>query len=171
MFCPAIAVLFCDACLAQSFPQPGPEHKALGKMEGTWDVTMTLPGNIKAKGTMRCKMECGGLWLARDIETKLGSLPFHFKGLDGYDPLKKKYVSVQFDSLTTVPTLLEGTYDETTKTITQTGETRDFNGSPETIKSVLKNIDDDHQLVEVYRVYPDGKEAKHLTIEYSRRKE
>jgi hypothetical protein len=164
-------LLFGNFCLAQSFPQPGPEHKTLGKLAGTWDVVMTLPGNMKAKGTMTCKMECGGLWLVRDIETKFGNIPFHYKGLDGYDPVKKKYVSVQFDSLTTVPTLLEGTYDETTKTITQTGEARDFDGSPETIKSLLKNVDDDHQLVEVFRVFPDGKEVKHLTIEYSRRKE
>jgi hypothetical protein len=167
-----VVFLLCDnSCLAQAFPKPGPEHKALEKLAGTWDVVTTLPGNIKAKGTMTCKMECGGLWLVRDIESKFGNLPFHYKGLDGYDPVKKKYVSVQFDSLTTVPTLLEGTYDETTKTITQTGEARDFDGSPETIKSVLKNVDDDHQLVEVFRVFPDGKEVKHLTIEYSRRKE
>jgi hypothetical protein len=169
--CLAVFLLCGNLCLAQAFPKPGPEHKALEKLAGTWDVVMTLPGNMKAKGTMTCKMECGGLWLVRNIETKFGNLPFHYKGLDGYDPVKKKYVSVQFDSLTTVPTLLEGTYNETTKTITQTGEARDFDGSPEQIKSVLKNVDDDHQLVEVFRVFPDGKEAKHLTIEYSRRKE
>jgi uncharacterized protein DUF1579 len=171
VLCPAVFLLCCTACLAQSFPQPGPEHKAMGKQAGSWDVVMTLPGNIKATGKMTCKMECGGLWLVRDIETKFGNIPFHYKGLDGYDPVKKKYISVQFDSLTTVPTLLEGTYDETTKTVTQTGEARDFDGSPEKIKSVLKNIDDDHQLVEVFRIFPDGKEAKHLTIEYARRKD
>jgi Protein of unknown function (DUF1579) len=169
--CSAFFLLLGSSCLAQSFPKPGPEHKTLQKMEGTWEVVMTLPGNLKATGKMTCKMECGGMWLVRDIETKIGNIPFHYKGLDGYDPVKKKYISVQFDSLTTVPTLLEGTYDETTKTVTQTGEARDFDGSPEKTKSVLKNIDDDHQLVEVFRVYAGGKEAKHLTIDYSRRKE
>ena len=171
VLCPAVFLFCCTVCLAQSFPQPGPEHERLRKMEGTWDVVLTLPGNMKAKGTMTCKMECGGLWLARDTETKLGGLTFHVKALDGYDPVNKKYVSVQFDSMTTVPMMLEGKMDDKTKTLTQTGEARDFDGSPEQVKSVLKHIDDDHQSVEVYRVYPDGKEARHLTIEYARRKD
>jgi Protein of unknown function (DUF1579) len=167
---PAIFLLCCTVCLAQ-FPQPGPEHESLRKQEGTWDVVMTLPGNMKAKGTMTCKMECGGLWLTRDTETKFRGLTFQVKSLDGYDPVKKKYVSVQFDSMSTVPMMLEGEMEEQSKMLTQTGEARDFDGSPEQVKSVLKHIDDDHQSVEVYRVYPDGKEAKHLTIEYVRRKE
>jgi hypothetical protein len=140
-------------------------------MEGTWDVVMTFPGDVKSNGTMTCKMECGGFWLVRDVETKIGRIPFVYKSLDGYDPLKKKYVSVQFDSMTTVPMMLEGDYDETKSKLTQTGEARDFDGSPEQVKSVLTQTDDDHQLVEVYRVYPDGKEEKHLTIEYTRRRE
>jgi hypothetical protein len=170
-FWATLIIALCDLCSAQTFPKPGPEHEALKKMEGTWDARLTLPGNLKGTGTMTCKMECGGLWLARDLNANLGGLKLQTKCLDGYDPIKKKHISVQFDSMTTVPMTLQGDYDPATKTLTQTGETRDFDGSPEQVKSVFKQLDDDRQSVDVYRVYPDGRVAKHLTIEYTRRKE
>jgi hypothetical protein len=163
-----VLFLLCAPALAQSFPKPGPEHKALQKSEGTWDVLMTMPGNMKAKGKMTCKIECGGLWLARDIETAFRGITFRTKVLEGYDPVKKKHISVQFDSMSTVPMILEGGYDKTTKTLTLAGEARNFDGSPEKVKNVVKQSDDDHQLVEVFRIYPDGKEVKHLTIDYAR---
>jgi hypothetical protein len=140
-------------------------------MEGTWDAVITLLGGIKSKGQTTYKMECGGLWRAGDLKSNLGGLVLHSKGLDGYDPQRKKYVSIQVDSMTTVPMILEGTYDESTKTLTQTGEARDFDGRPEQVKSITKYIDDDHVAVEMYRIYPGGKEKKHLTIEYTRRME
>jgi hypothetical protein len=163
--------LCCAACFAQSFPKPGPEHEKFKKMEGTWDMVLTLPGNAKIKGTMTCKMECGGLWLTRDTESKFGKMTTQVKALDGYDPVKKKYVSVQFDSMSTMPMVLEGEMDEQTNTLTMTGEARNFDGSPEKVKSVRKFIDDDHHLAEVYRIYPSGKETKQLTIEYTRQKD
>ena len=171
VLCPAIFLLCCTMCYAQSFPKPGPEHERLGKMEGTWDVVMSFSGNIKAKGKMTCKMECGGLWLMRDTESKLGGLVTHVKALDGYDPVKKKYVSIQLDSMTTVPMILEGELDDPTKKLTMTGQARDFDGSPEQVKSVRTHVDDDNHSVEVYRVYPDGKEAKQFSIEYTRRRD
>jgi hypothetical protein len=140
-------------------------------MEGTWDAEITLLGAVKGKGKSTFKMECGGLWCERDLKSDLGGLALHTKGVDGYDPVKKKYVSVQFDSMTTVPTLLEGNYDESMIVLTQTGEARDFKGAPEQVKHVTKHIDDDTVTVEVYRIYPDGKERKMVTIEYTRRKE
>jgi hypothetical protein len=152
------------------FPKPGPEHAALKKMEGTWDVTMTLLGSIKAKGEAVAKMECGGLWLERNLKCDLGGVELHAKGLDTYDPIKKKYVSIQIDSMSTAPLSLEGNYDESSTTLTQVGEGRDFKGAVEQIKTITKRIDDDHTKVEVYRIFPDGKEKKMVVIEYARRK-
>jgi hypothetical protein len=139
-------------------------------MEGTWEAVMSVSGAPKSKGEWIGKMECGGLWLVWDLKNDFFGQVLHTKGLDSYDPVKGKYVSVQIDSLTTFPMHLEGTYDEATRTLTQTGEGRDFHGGAETIKTVTRYIDDDHTTVEVYRVFPDGAEKKHLTIQYMRRK-
>jgi hypothetical protein len=164
-----------NAAVAQAqppgMPKPGPEHAALQKMEGTWDVAITLLGSIKTTGEATYKMECGGLWLQRDLKFALGPTTIHTKGLDTYDPVKKKYIGMQVDSMATAPTIVEGTYDEDMKTLTQTGEARDFKGAPEQVKNVTKHVDDDHVTVDVYRIFPDGRERKMLTIEYARRKQ
>ena len=150
--------------------QPGPEHAALQKMEGTWDVAITLLGSIKATGEATYTMECAGLWRQRDLKFTLGDLTIVTKGLETYDPVKQKYISIQVDSMSTAPTIVEGTYDETLTTLTQTGEARDFNGAPEQVKNVTTHTDDDHVVVEAYRIGANGKEKKMLTIEYTRRK-
>jgi hypothetical protein len=162
------ALLSANVCLAQQLPKPGPEHTLLQKMEGTWDATVSVLGT-KSKGELICKMECGGLWRERDLKSSLGTLNFHTKGLDGYDPVKKKYVSVVFDSASTVPMTMEGTYDEETKVFTLTGEGRNFDGSSEQIKTLTKYVDDDHVTFEMHRIFPGGKERKMITIEYTRR--
>jgi hypothetical protein len=164
--------LVAGACSARQLmaAEPGPEHAMLQKMEGTWDAVLSVTRGPKSKGEMTCKMECGGLWLVRDFSSSLGPLTIHSKGLDGYDPKTGKHVSIQVDSLTTVPMVLEGTYEDSSKTLTQTGEARDFDGGPELVKCVTKYEDDDHVTVTMYRVHPDGQEVKHLTIEYTRRK-
>jgi len=73
--------------------------------------------------------------------------------------------------MSTVPTVLEGQYDESMTTLTQTGESSDVNGAPETVKHVTKHIDDGDITVEIYRVFPNGWERKIITIEYTRHKE
>src|SRR5690606_8950386 len=118
-----VHALLGNVCLAQPAPpRPGPQHETLRKMEGTWDASLTFPGGVKAKGTMTCKMECGGLWLVRDLEVKLGKLTLQTKELEGYDPVTKKHVSIQVDSMSTMPMRLEGDFDEATKALIQTGE-------------------------------------------------
>jgi hypothetical protein len=152
-------------------PKPGPEHATLQKMEGTWDVALTLLGSVKTTGEATYKMQCGGLWLERDLKFTLGQTTIHTKGLETYDPVKKKYIGIQIDSMSTAPSIVEGTYDDAMTTLTQTGEARDFRGAPEQVKNVTKHTDDDHVVVDVYRILPDGKERKMLTIEYTRRKQ
>ena len=100
---------------------PGPEHEALKKLEGTWNAKIKM-GEDESAGTMTYKMECGGLWLTSDFRGEFGGQKFQGRGVDGYDQEKKKYVSVWVDSMSTRPTLFEGTYDKEKKTLTMTGE-------------------------------------------------
>jgi hypothetical protein len=153
-----------------SAPTPGPEHARLKKMEGAWDAVMTEPDGKKTKGEMNYKMECGGLWLASDFKGEHMGKPFHGKGLDSYDPTKKKYVGVWVDSWITSPLHMEGTYDEKTRTATSTGECNGPDGKPMKMRMVSKTIDDDHETFEMYMTGPDGKETKGATIDYTRRK-
>src|SRR5712671_4063554 len=84
------------AALGQSPPTPGPEHETLKKLEGTWNAKIKM-GDSESAGTATYKMECGCLWLMSDFRGEFFDQKFQGRGMDGYDPEKKKYVSVWVD--------------------------------------------------------------------------
>src|SRR5262249_30723965 len=123
------SVLFFSTALAQQPPKPGPEHERLKKLEGAWDATIKV-GDQQSKGTMTYKMELGGLWLVSEFPGDFMGMKFQGKGMDGYDPLKKKYVSVWVDSMSNSPLISEGTLDKDGKVLTMSGEGLGMDGKP-----------------------------------------
>src|SRR5262245_27209122 len=148
-----VAALLVGSVAAQQapeYPKPGPEHKTLAKMEGTWDTVMKAEGK-EHKGTAVFKAELGGLWLASTMESDLGGKEKSYgRGMDTYDAKKKKYVSYWFDSMSTTPMLMEGTYDEKTKQTTMTGDGPGMDGKPAKWRSVSENKDDDTHFFAMY---------------------
>lgn len=154
---------------AQTPPGPGPEHERLKKMEGTWNAKVKT-GNEESAAVVTYKMECGGLWLVGDFRGEFGGQRFQGRGMDGYDPEKKKYVSVWVDSMSFCPMLMEGSYDTAKKSLTMTGEAPGPDGKMAKHKMVTLMSDDDHHTFNMYIVAPDGQETKFMTIEYTRKK-
>ena len=155
--------------VAQGFATPGPEHQTLKKHEGEW-IAKIKSGEGESRGALTAKMECGGLWLVTDFRGEFGGQPFQGRGMDSYDPGKKKYVSVWVDSMSTRPMLFEGDFDKEKKTLTMIGEGTGPDGQPMKFKSVTKFPDDDHQSIIMYLVGSDGSENEMLSIEYTRKK-
>jgi hypothetical protein len=151
---------------AQEQPKPGPEHELLKKRVGTWDTTLKA-GGMESKGTMTYKMELGGLWLVGSLESDLGGQKFYGKGLDTYDAGKKKYVGVWFDSMSTTPMTMEGSYDKEKKTLTMVGQGPGQDGKLTTWRSVSQMPDND--TVEMSMYVGDGKEPM-FTVTYKRKK-
>jgi hypothetical protein len=120
-------------------------------------------------GTITYQLECGGLWLVSDFQGEFGGMKFQGRGFDGYDPQKKKYVSVWVDSMTPRPTFFEGELDEPKKTLTMVGEGLGMDGQPAKFKSVTKLRDADHMDFTMYLVNSDG-ESEMMSIEYVRAK-
>src|SRR6516162_7980786 len=87
----AASLLVVPAAVAKEPPKPGPEHAQLKRAEGTWEATVKFEGG-ESKGTMTYKMELGGLWLVGDFKGDFQGQKFTGKGLDTYDPVKKKYI-------------------------------------------------------------------------------
>jgi hypothetical protein len=162
----AVALFAAPAVRAQEFPKPGPEHEILKKMEGNWDITMKF-GGMEVKGTVTQKMELGGLWLVSSVEGEFGGTKFQGKGLDSYDPAKKKYVSVFVDNMSTSPLLMEGTYDKAKKTLTMEGTGPGMDGKPTKYKAVSTMPDDD--TINFTMHIGDGKDQA-FTIVYKRKK-
>ena len=162
-----VGLITAPAVVAQEPPKPGPEHETLKKHVGTWDTTMKYMG-MESKGTATYKMELGGLWLSSTFEGEFGGAKFYGHGMDSYDATKKKYVTAWFDSMSTTPMLMEGTYDAGKKTLTLTGQGPGGPGGPLVkFTSVTEWKDDDTIHFAMYM--GDGKEPG-FTIVYKRRK-
>lgn len=167
-FCVAAlaAVLVTPAARAQELPKPGPEHELLKKWEGTWETTMKMMGE-ESKGTATYKMELGGLWLVSSFEGELGGVKFYGKGLDTYDAGKKKFIGTWFDSMSTNPLLMEGTFDKEKKALTMVGDGPGMDGKPTKFKTVSEWKDDNTVNFSMYM--GDTKEPA-FTIVYKRKK-
>jgi hypothetical protein len=161
-----MAVVLTGSAVAQEPPKPGPEHKRLQKLEGTWETTMKADGK-EYKGVQTYKMELGGLWLVGSLESDLGGQKFYGKGLDTFDAGKKKYVTVWFDSMSTTPMTMEGNFDKDGKTLTMVGDGPGMDGKPAKWKSVSEMTDDNTIHFSMY--VGDGKEPM-FTITYKRKK-
>jgi len=162
-------VLVVSLVLAQEPAKPGPEHDYLKKLEGTWDATVKF-GDQESKGTMTYKMELGGRWLVGDFQADFGGQKFQGKGLDGYDPVKKKYIGVWVDSMANSPMISEGTLDKEGKVMTMIGEGPGMDGKPAKFKSVSETKDDDTIVFSMSSVDKDSKEQPMMTITYKRKK-
>jgi hypothetical protein len=166
--------LFClvavsTQAFAQEF-QPGAEHKKLADLEGTWNLKIKSDGG-DSTGKSVFKLECGGLWLTSDFQSDFGGVKFQGKGLDGYDPAKKKYVSVWVDSLSPAPMVFEGDYDKEGKTLTMTcSAPLPGSNQPAQWRSVTKIVDKDKHTFEMYLKPEGAPEQKMMTVEYTRAK-
>ena len=165
----AMIALFAPAVSAQPpSAKPGPELQRLKKLVGTWDATVkTAQG--ESKGTMVYKMDMGGLWLVSNFKADFGGQPFQGKGIDGYDPLKKKYVSVWVDSMSPTLLLFEGTFDKSGKVFTQLGEGPGMDGKMTKFKSVSEMKDPDTMVFTMSSPDQNGKDQTMLTITYKRK--
>ena len=118
---------------------------------------------------MTYKMGMGGFWLISHFEGDFGGQKFEGRGLDTYDPEKKKYVSAWADSMAPFLLVMEGDYDKENKTLTATGEGQSPAGKVK-YKAVTKMMDADTMEFTLSAPGKNGKEEVMLTITYNRKK-
>lgn len=157
-------------------PKPTPEHLGLRQEEGMWDAAVTtfMPGadgkveEMESRGMEMNRMMPGGLWLISTFRGDFGGMPFHGHGVTGYDTQKKKFVGTWVDSISTSLMVLEGTYEEATKTATLIGDTLDPQGKPTQMKIVEVDKDEDHRVSTMFMKAGDEWQ-KSMEIRYTRR--
>lgn len=160
-------------------------HKLLASLDGTWNcnVKMWMDGDTSkkpdvSKSTAVRKSIMDGRYFTMDVTGKM-QMPgadgkpkeITFKGMaiDGYDNVKKKFISTWCDNMGTGIMMSEGDYDAATKTFTYTGEFEMMPGMKQKIRETLKITDKDHLFFEWYEDR-GGKEMKTMEISYTRKK-
>jgi hypothetical protein len=163
---------------APEIPKPTAEHKLLAADEGTWDATIkSYPAGPNAdpmvsKGVEVNTVMPGGLWLLSKFQGDFGGMAFEGRGQFGYDPIKKKYVGTWVDSLSPTLSVLEGTYDAKTKTMTYVGDGVDPASKAKYTQKMVTTMKDDGTRVFTLLMKFEGSadEVKFMEITYKKRK-
>jgi hypothetical protein len=128
----------------------GPEHERLKAMAGKFDADVSAfeaPGGPaeKSKGVATNELILGGRYLKSDYAGTMGNMPFKGMGLFGYDNMKKKYITLWIDEMSTQMQLSEGTADASGKVITVSGAfDSPMDSAKHTMKQVWTIADNDH---------------------------
>ena len=107
--------------------KPGPEHKQLESLVGTWDEEIKFwmePGKppMTFKGTCQNHMILGGRFLMSEAKGGTGMMAFESMIIMGFDRRTKKFTTADFDSEGTYYVAAAGPYDESRKAIVMYGE-------------------------------------------------
>lgn len=107
--------------------EPGKEHKWLASLAGEYTGRV---GGMLGESDSKTEIEStlGGFWTISHFEGSLMGRPYKGMEIIGFDPLKKKFVSVWVDSMNPLMQPLEGTYDGETKTLTMRGQSVGLDG-------------------------------------------
>jgi hypothetical protein len=158
-------------------------HKLLATTAGTWSYTVKMwmdPNGKPTESTGTAKREAimDGRYVSGDYtgkfkmpgaDGKMQEMNFHGMSMDGYDNVKKKFVSGWVDNMGTGIMTMDGTYDAATKAFTYTGEYEMMPGMKEKVRQIIKMTDATHMTMEYYEDRGQG-EAKTMEINYTKKK-
>lgn len=154
---------------------PGEFHKHLEAMQGSWNVdgkswTEWSPEPMTWTGTATKSMIMGGRFLREEIESEMMGRSFNGLGFMGYDNLAGKYWYFWVDDMSTGAMTSEGECDKSGATFTIVGDYLDpMTGQSQKAKTVIKVLDQNKHLFEMYMVGPEGEESKSMEITYLRK--
>jgi hypothetical protein len=161
--------------------KPGDNHKLLARTVGSWTYKVKMymiPGApMESSGTMITREVMGGRYFVSDhtgtmqmpgADGKMTDMEFKGMAIDGYDNVKKKFVSSWIDNMGTSILVSEGDYDAATKTLTYHAEEEQMPGMKTKVRAVVKITDKDHHTLEWYEDR-GGTDFKMMEIAYTRK--
>jgi hypothetical protein len=161
----------------QAYATPGSMHQMMSKWDGTWTGKVIMwhaPGAPadSSDGTAINKMLYGGRYQQSTHKGNMMGMAFEGTSIMGYDNAKKVFQSTWYDNMGTGMMIMEGPWDEASKSITMSGKMVDPSAGTAkeiTMRHVMKVIDDNNHIFEMYCNGPDGKEFKTMEINLKRK--
>lgn len=151
--------------------QPGAEHALLQKLAGEWSAVLVTRGpdgkELRTNGR-QTTTALAPFHTTERYEGELMGQRFVGTGLNGYCTARRQYFTYWVDSMTSSPLTAFGKYDAEKRELALVGECIGASGKLEPCRIVTRFIDDDHRTFELYGKGADGKEARHLHIDYTR---
>lgn len=153
---------------------PGEPHKMLASLAGSWTTKAKEwmePGKpaTESEGTAEIKTLMDGRFIYQEYRGTMMGQSYSGIGIDGYDNMKKKYVTAWMDSMGTGLFIMEGTAGADGRTITLKGSHPEPGGGQMHHRAVWKIADSNTQTFEMYGTHHGQKESKVLEITYTRK--
>ncbi len=155
---------------------PSDGHRELEPMVGTFNAVVKMwmePGADPAvsEGVMVNEWTLGGRYIQHTYKGESFGGPFEGQGFMGFNNTTREYEGLWIDTASTAMSTESGAYDASTKTFTMHGDmvcpsTKDKYSR----RDIVKIIDDDNHVMEMYFTGPDGNEMKNMEITYTRAK-
>jgi len=161
--------------------KPSENHKILQGMVGTWTYKVkfwvtpdTTP--MESSGTTMTRPAMGGRYFISDHkgmmqmpgpDGAMQNTEFNGMAVEGYDNVKKKFVSSWIDNMGTGIMNSEGTFDSTAHTLTYTSEYEPMPGMKTKVRQLITIADQSHHKMEFFEMRGD-KEVKTMEIDYTR---
>ena len=146
----------------------------LRRLVGRWSASVSFYPNgpngpkYSSKATETNRL-LGGLWLLSSFEGKLADMDFASHGQFGFDASRDKYVASWVDNMVETITLMEGTYDQETRTLTFDYENQEPQGDPTPGRSELQLIDINTRVFRMFGVPPGGDRMElMMEVDYQR---
>ena len=160
--------------LYKNLATPGEPHKQFASLAGSWTTTTKSwmdPGKppMESTGSAEMKMLLDGRFLYQEFTGEMMGQPFSGVGIDAYDNLRKRYVTVWLDTMSTGVFTMEGTASADGKTITLKGQHGEPGGGHMTHRAIWKLVDANTQTFEMYGTHGHGEEMKMIEITYTRK--
>lgn len=152
---------------------PGEQHKMLARAVGKWktETTMWMASGAPpetSSGTADVTMSLGGRFQKAHFSSLMMGQPFEGESVTAYDNVKKKFVYTWMDNMGTGIIMMEGPWDEASKSMTLIGTFPEpMTGKETTMREVYKIVDDKHHEVTIYNT-ADGKEMKNVEIKMTK---
>jgi hypothetical protein len=152
---------------------PGPQHAALAKMAGSYDLSIKSwhgPGEPSVEtGTATRSMVLDGRVMVEDVNATMMGQPFTGHGMHGFDNVTGKHWSTWNDSMMTGVMLSEGDCDAA-GACTFTGSWNDpVKKGKLTSRMTTRWTNPTTEVFEMYGPGPDGKEMKMMEITYTKK--
>lgn len=161
---------------------PGPNHKRLEPMVGTWRVQQTVRATADAKPVVykditarRSWMEGGGV-LHEAMEGTLNGQHFTRLALLTYNNIEQKYELASTDTRTPGIMSLQNMSDDGSnvltfyQTFTLGGRTRELSGQTVKLRHILRIESNERQVMQQYWTLPAAKEFLAIEYLYTRQK-
>ena len=132
-----------------------------------WMDPSQPPMTTLGKATSQLIM--GGRFLQSEFTGDFMGMPFQGLGIDGYDRVQEKFVSVWMDNMGTMIMKMEGSLDDSGKILTMTSEYIDpMTRKPSKMKTVTTIVSDTEHKFEYFTPGPDGKFFRGMEMIYTR---